>query len=105
MPAIVIGAPADVPEGAGKTFMVQGHAIAVFQVDGTFYALDDTCSHADASLGAGEVDSDELCVECPLHGSQFDLQTGVPRTLPAFAPVRTYPVRVEADQLVVEYPD
>jgi 3-phenylpropionate/trans-cinnamate dioxygenase ferredoxin component len=105
MAAIVLGATADVPAGAGKTFMVENHPIAVFQVEGRFYALDDTCSHADASLGVGEVDSDELCVECPLHGSLFDLATGTPRTLPAFAPVKTYKVWVEHDQLFVEYPD
>jgi 3-phenylpropionate/trans-cinnamate dioxygenase ferredoxin subunit len=105
MAAIVLGAPADVPEGEGKTFMIKDHAIAVFQVEGTFYALDDTCSHADASLGAGEVDSDERCVECPLHGSLFDLETGTPRTLPAFTPVKTYKVWVEGEQLFVEYPD
>ncbi|MCU0494565.1 MAG: non-heme iron oxygenase ferredoxin subunit [Chloroflexaceae bacterium] len=103
MPAFQIGSVADVPEGTGKTFTVDGHAIAVFRADGDFYALDDMCSHAEASLGAGEVDSDELCVECPLHGSLFDLRTGRPRTLPAFEPVNTYKVWAEGDTLYVEY--
>lgn len=104
MPAFQVGLVADVPEGTGKTFTVNGHPIAVFHVDGAWYALDDTCSHAEASLGMGELDTDEYTVECPLHGSAFDLRTGKPRTLPAFEPVATYSVRVDGDMLYVEFP-
>lgn len=97
-----IAAVADVPEGSGKAFTAGGQRIAVFCAGGAFYAIDDTCSHAQASLSEGELDTDELCVECPLHGSPFHLETGQPRTLPAYAPVRTYAVRVEGDDLLVE---
>ncbi len=103
MAAITVAAVADVPEGTAKTFVVEGHKIAVVHAEGTFYALDDTCSHAEASLGEGEVDSDELTVECPLHGSLFALESGRPRTLPAFEPVSTYPVRVEDGMIIVDY--
>lgn len=103
MPTIQIGALADVPAGTGRAFVVDGRKIAVFHVDGELYAIDDTCSHAEASLSAGELDPDELCVECPLHGSQFDLRSGRPRTLPAFEPVATYTVYAEGDALFVEY--
>lgn len=97
-------APVDeVPEGTAKTFTVNGHRIAIVQAEGTFYALDDRCSHAEASLGEGEVDADELTLECPLHGSLFALETGRPRTLPAFEPVSTYAVRVEDGMIIVEY--
>lgn len=105
MAAVQIAPVSAVPEGAGKTFQIGGHPIAVFNVGGVFYALDDTCSHADASLGEGEVDSDELCVECPLHGSLFDLRTGAPRTLPAFKPVATYRAWSDGVAVFVEYPD
>ncbi len=105
MAAVQIAMVADVPEGSGKTFRIGEHPIAVFRVNDTFYALDDTCSHADASLGAGEVDPDELCVECPLHGSLFDLTSGTPRTLPAFEPVATYKIWVEGDALFVDFPN
>jgi 3-phenylpropionate/trans-cinnamate dioxygenase ferredoxin subunit len=98
-----VAAAADIPEGTGKTFEIEGHKIAIFHAEGSFYALDDTCSHAEASLGAGEVDADELTVECPLHGSLFGLQTGKPRTLPAYEPVSTYTVTVEDGMLIVEY--
>lgn len=103
MASVDIAAVTDIPEGTGKTFTVNNHTIAVFQVEGQFYALDDTCSHAEASLGAGEVDTDEGCVECPLHGSLFELATGKPRTLPAYEPVATYLVRVAGDRVIVEY--
>jgi 3-phenylpropionate/trans-cinnamate dioxygenase ferredoxin subunit len=104
MPAIQIGSLADVPEGGAKKFDVAGTPVAVFRVGGALYAIDDTCSHAEASLSEGEVDVDELCVECPLHGSLFDLRSGKPRTFPAFAPVATYRAWAEGDALFVEYP-
>jgi 3-phenylpropionate/trans-cinnamate dioxygenase ferredoxin subunit len=103
MARVRVAAAADIPEGTGKTFEIEGHKIAIFHAEGSFYALDDTCSHAEASLGAGEVDSDELTVECPLHGSLFGLETGKPRTLPAYEPVSTYTVSVEDGMLIVEY--
>lgn len=104
MATVRIAATRDIPEGTGQTFEVQGRKIAVFNVGGSFYALDDACSHAEASLGAGELDSDERCVECPRHGALFDLETGQPRTLPAYEPVVVYPVRVEEGGIVVEVP-
>lgn len=104
MPAIQIGALAEVPEGGAKKFVVGGTPVAVFRVGDELYALDDTCSHAEASLSAGEVDADEMCVECPLHGSLFDLRSGQPRTLPAFEPVSTYKVWAEGEVLFVDFP-
>lgn len=103
MPTVDVAALHDFPDGTAKVVQVDGHKIAVFHLAGTFYALDDTCSHADASLSQGELDHEEQCVECPMHGSLFDLKTGIPRTLPAFEPVATYPVTVVADRVVVEY--
>jgi nitrite reductase/ring-hydroxylating ferredoxin subunit len=104
MSAIQIGNLADLPEGGAGRFVLGGRPLAVFRVEGELYALDDTCSHADASLSKGEVDADELCVACPLHGSLFDLRSGQPRTLPAFKPVGTYKVWAEGDGLFVEIP-
>ncbi|MGH9068072.1 MAG: bifunctional 3-phenylpropionate/cinnamic acid dioxygenase ferredoxin subunit [Acidimicrobiales bacterium] len=66
--------------------------IAVFNVDGELYAVDDTCTHQDASLADGWVE--DGCVECPLHASQFDLRTGAVTGPPAREPIRTYPVSV-----------
>ncbi len=104
MLAVEIAPIAEIPEGTARTYEVAGHRIAIIHAAGQVYALDDICSHADASLGSGEVDEDELTVECPLHGSVFGLDDGKPRTLPAFAPVNTYPARVVDGTVFVEYP-
>ena len=78
----------------GESVRVPGDvAIAVFNADGELYAIDDTCSHQDASLSEGWLEG--CFVECPLHAASFDLRTGVPTCLPAKKAVRTYPVVVE----------
>lgn len=105
MPAIPIGALADLPDGSGRAFEVHGRRIAVFRVADALYAIDDACSHAEASLSAGMFDAEELCVECPLHGSLFDVRTGVPRTLPAFEPVTAYRAFHQGDTIFVEFPE
>jgi len=68
--------------------------IAVFNVDGVLYAIDDTCTHSNASLSDGDVDPITCTVECPFHLARFDLRTGKPRSLPAGKPVRTHTVEV-----------
>ena len=60
-------------------------------------SLDDTCSHQEASLSEGDLDPDRCAIECPLHGSSFDLRTGEPLSLPAVEPVRAHQVEVDAD--------
>ncbi|AIJ24586.1 bifunctional 3-phenylpropionate/cinnamic acid dioxygenase ferredoxin subunit [Amycolatopsis methanolica] len=73
--------------------------IAVFNVDGTLYAIDDTCTHQDASLADGWLDG--CAVECPLHAACFDLRTGMPSGPPAKKPVRTHEVVVVDGQIYV----
>ncbi len=72
-----------------------GVPVAVFHVGGAYYALDDTCTHQDASLTDGYVEEEDCAVECPLHASCFDLRTGEPSGPPARTPVRTHAVVVE----------
>ena len=96
----------DVPEGEARRFLVQDTMVAVANLgEGRFYAVDDICSHAYASLAEGEVDADFETIECPRHGSLFDLTTGRPRSLPATAPVSTYPVKLEGDAILIEVED
>ncbi|MFD6066365.1 bifunctional 3-phenylpropionate/cinnamic acid dioxygenase ferredoxin subunit [Amycolatopsis lurida] len=71
--------------------------VSVFHAEGAYYALDDTCSHQDASLADGWIEG--CYVECPLHAARFDLRTGAPDCLPAKNAVRTYPV-VIADGVI-----
>jgi 3-phenylpropionate/trans-cinnamate dioxygenase ferredoxin subunit len=93
----------DVPEGEARRFEVDHRPIAVVNLgeDG-FRAVDAICSHAHFFLDEGEVDPDLETIECPKHGSTFDLNTGKPRTLPATQPVETFAVKVEGDDVMIE---
>jgi 3-phenylpropionate/trans-cinnamate dioxygenase ferredoxin subunit len=96
---VTVATVGEIPPGGVKRVVVGGRAIAVFNVDGAFYALDDRCSHEEASLSEGEIDED--VVECPKHGARFNIRTGKNLTLPAVYPVKTYPVQVEGDEIKV----
>lgn len=89
----------DVPEGGALRVEVKGRRIALFNVEGKIYAIDDVCSHAEASLSEGELDG--YRVVCPMHGAQFDVRTGRALTLPAIRPVESFQVRVEGDEIQV----
>ena len=80
------------------------HQLTPLAEDG-FRAVGDICSHAHSHLNEGEVDMDFATIECPKHGSTFDLDTGKPRSLPATMPVPLYNVKVEGDEVKVEIPD
>jgi chlorite dismutase len=81
----------DVPEGGAKAAYFDGERVAIFRVGGQVYAIDDRCSHANASLSEGELDGP--CVVCPNHGSRFDLASGEPKDGPAGRAVHSYGVR------------
>jgi 3-phenylpropionate/trans-cinnamate dioxygenase ferredoxin subunit len=83
----------DVAPGQIKVYEVEGLHIALCNVDGTFYAIDDVCTHDGGPLDQGELDGHQ--VECPRHGARFDVRSGRALTLPAVMPVRSYPVQVE----------
>lgn len=84
-----------VPQGSGLRVDIGEHRIALFRIGSDVYAIGDRCSHAEASLAEGDVFDKE--VECPRHGSAFDLETGEPHALPATTPVPVYDVKVEDD--------
>ena len=92
----------DVPAGSARRFDVEGHRLCVVHLGDDWYVIGDECSHADYSLSEGEVWEEECEIECPKHGSTFDLRTGEPQTLPATQPVPTYTVRVDGDTVVVD---
>ncbi|ANZ34828.1 bifunctional 3-phenylpropionate/cinnamic acid dioxygenase ferredoxin subunit [Lentzea guizhouensis] len=83
----------DLPPGEAVRIVGPHAPIAVFNVGGVLYAIDDTCTHQDASLSEGWLEG--CLVECPLHAASFDLRTGEPTGLPAKRPVKTYAVSVE----------
>ena len=90
----------DIAPGKVNVYEVAGRQIAVCNVDGTFYAIDDVCTHDGGPLDQGELVGDEI--ECPRHGACFDVKTGKALTLPAVLPVRSYPVQVNGDEIMVE---
>src|SRR5215207_10072135 len=97
-----VAAVGEVPPGQGKQVTVRGRTLAVFNADGTFYAIDDTCPHRGASLWEGPVEG--TAVFCPLHGAAFDLVTGAHLSPPARSGVRTYPVQVVGDEVQIDVP-
>jgi len=91
---------ADIPDDEGHRVEVAGRAIALFKYEGEIFAIDDLCSHAEASLATGFLDGCQI--ECPLHQACFDVRTGKVTAGPATEDVRSYPARVENDAVFVD---
>ena len=92
----------DLAPGTARRFDAAGHSVALVRVAEQFYALADTCSHADFSLSEGQVDTEECTIECWKHGSLFSLLDGCPLSLPATRPVAVYEVEIVDDGVYVE---
>jgi 3-phenylpropionate/trans-cinnamate dioxygenase ferredoxin subunit len=90
--------------GPGEMRLVEWEdlEIGVFNCAGTVYAIEDRCSHDDGPLVEGDLDQEACTIECPRHGSLFDLKTGKPLTLPAYVPVETYLVIIEDETIKLE---
>src|SRR5215467_9011301 len=92
----------ELPPGGMRMVEWEDLEIGVFNCDGTVYAIEDRCSHDDGTLVDGLLDQDGCTIECPRHGSRFDLKTGKPLTLPAYVPVDTFPVIIDDQTIKVE---
>jgi len=92
----------DVPPGSVIKVEAAGKPIALFNVDGSYYATDEICTHAHASLSEGFVMDDTI--ECPLHGASFSIRTGEALSAPATEPLATYSVRVEGGDILIGIP-
>ena len=92
MPWIPVAPAESIPSGDFSQVEVDAQIVAVFNVDGSFYAIDDVCTHDGGGLAGGAVEGD--VVICPRHGARFCLRTGAALTPPAYEPVRTYETRV-----------
>jgi 3-phenylpropionate/trans-cinnamate dioxygenase ferredoxin subunit len=96
-------APIDeLPPGEMKLVEAGTFGVGVYNCGGELYAIEDRCSHDDGPLAEGGFDAGACTVECPRHGSLFDLTTGRPKTLPAYAPVRTFTATVVDDTITLE---
>ncbi|MBE3602520.1 bifunctional 3-phenylpropionate/cinnamic acid dioxygenase ferredoxin subunit [bacterium] len=88
--------------GSARRVAVEPEPIALFRLEDGFYATSDTCTHAQSSLAAGDVDLEDCSVECPYHGAVFDIRSGRAMGLPATKPVRTYTVTVIDGEVFIE---
>ena len=92
----------ELPPGEHRLVAWEDVEIGVFNCSGELLAIEDRCSHDDGELVLGTLDEERCTVECPRHGSLFDLRTGKPLTLPAYVPVETFPVSVEDGVIKLE---
>jgi 3-phenylpropionate/trans-cinnamate dioxygenase ferredoxin subunit len=92
----------ELPPGGRRLVEWEDLEIGVFNCGGTVYAIEDRCSHDDGPLIEGELDEQACTIECPRHGSLFDITSGKPKTLPAYVPVDTFPVIIEDDTIKLE---
>jgi 3-phenylpropionate/trans-cinnamate dioxygenase ferredoxin subunit len=99
---ITVCALDELGEGEMRLIEADGRKIGVFNCGGDLLAIEDRCSHDDGPLAEGEFDAASCTVECPRHGSLFDLRTGRPKTLPAYRPVETFEVRIEDNEVKLE---
>lgn len=97
---IRVASTADLAPGAAKCVEVQGKKIALFNLEGSFYAIDDTCTHRGGPLSEGEVSGEE--VTCPWHGAVYNIKTGAVLTAPAPRGVQAYAVRIQGVDVEVE---
>lgn len=91
----------EIPDGGIKQVTVRGEPVGLYRVGDDVYGLHDICTHEEAYLSEGDFDSDDCEVECPLHGSRFNVVSGEVRILPATRPVATYEVKVVDGNVLV----
>ena len=96
---IPVARAGDIPSGEARVFEVDGLTLAVANVDGRFYAIDNVCTHDEGPLGSGELQG--FAIECPRHGARFDIRTGAVLAMPATSPVATWQVKLEGDEIKV----
>ena len=100
---VKVAATGDIPPGNRILVEVDGIRIAVFNLDGEYYAIEDVCTHDGGPLVEGEI-IDGGQVQCPRHGARFDIRTGEALSMPAFEPTPSYQVQVEGEEIYVEQP-
>ena len=101
MPKTVkVAQTSELSPGTGKVVEADGRSIALFNVEGAFHALDNTCTHRGGPLGEGKLNGES--VTCPWHGANFNVKTGAVTKPPAGAGVRSFPVKVEGNDVLVE---
>jgi 3-phenylpropionate/trans-cinnamate dioxygenase ferredoxin component len=91
----------DIPDGGMVQIVVRGEPVGLYRVGENVYAIHDVCTHEEAYLTDGDFEPDDLEIECPLHGSHFNVETGEVRILPATRPVTAYEVKIDGERVLV----
>ena len=100
---VKVAALADIPAGASKLVEVNQVRVALFNLDGELYAIEDVCTHDGGPLVEGTI-VNQCQVQCPRHGARFDIRTGAALSFPAFEATNTYAVKVDGNDVLVEEP-
>jgi nitrite reductase/ring-hydroxylating ferredoxin subunit len=100
MAFVKVAAVSELPPGKSKQAKIGDKTLAIFNVNGSFYAIDDTCPHRGASLAEGELEGQD--VVCPWHGAIFDVTSGAHLSPPARSDVACYKVQVVGDEVQVD---
>lgn len=100
---ITVAKTAEIGPGDREIFDIEGYYIAVFNVGGTYYAIEDRCTHDDGPLAEGDLDG--FAIVCPRHGARFDIRTGKVLSMPAVVDVPWFPTRVEGDEIQIGFED
>ena len=97
---VKVGLTSEIGKNEAKVFEVEDVSIAVCNVEGKFYAIENVCTHDNGPLGEGKLYGCEI--ECPRHGARFDVTSGVMTRMPAYGPVQTFPVAVTNGEILVD---
>jgi len=100
MPYTKVAKTSELPPGESKQVELNGKKIAIFNVDGALFAMEDNCNHKGGPLSEGILDG--KLVTCPWHGARFDVTSGAPAGGPANGPLPTFPIRVQGDEIEVD---
>ena len=98
---VTVARVSEIAEGERKLVRIEDQEVAVFLIGGRYYAIADVCTHDGGPVAEGLLEGD--VIECPRHGAKFNVRTGAALTLPAVSPVPTYPVRIEGNDIQVEW--
>jgi len=97
---VKVAAVGELASGEKKQINLEGVEVALFNVNGEYYAIEDVCTHDGAPLAHGRFRGEE--VTCPRHGARFNVKSGAALCMPAFEPVETYQVKIEGDDILIE---
>lgn len=95
-----VAAAEAVADGENIVVEVDGVDVAVFKIEGQFYAIEDVCTHDGAEIASGELDGDEII--CPRHGARFCVKTGAVKCAPAYEDIETFPIRIKQGRVQVK---